>query len=46
MGVRLVVPGGTHYVAIEYPEVVNLRLERFFRQHGLVPSTASRSPSP
>jgi pimeloyl-ACP methyl ester carboxylesterase len=29
----LVVPGGTHYVAVEYPEVVNLRIERFFRQH-------------
>jgi pimeloyl-ACP methyl ester carboxylesterase len=42
----LVVPGGTHYVAIEYPEVVNLRLERFFRQHGLLAPAASRSPSP
>ena len=24
-----VVPGGTHYAAAEYPELVNLRIERF-----------------
>lgn len=30
----LVVPGGTHYVAVEYPELVNLRLEKFFRERG------------
>lgn len=31
----LVVPGGTHYVAVEYPELVNLRVEKFFRERGL-----------
>lgn len=30
----LVVPGGTHYVAIEYPELVNLRIEKFYRERG------------
>jgi pimeloyl-ACP methyl ester carboxylesterase len=30
----LVVPGGTHYLAVEYPEVINLRIERFFRTRG------------
>ena len=28
----LVVPGGTHYVAVEYPELVNLRIEKFLRE--------------
>lgn len=31
----LVVPGGTHYVPVEYPELVSLRIERFYREHGL-----------
>lgn len=31
----LVVPGGTHYVPVEYPELVSLRLERFFRENGV-----------
>lgn len=30
----LVVPGGTHYVAVEYPELLNLRIERFLRERG------------
>jgi len=30
----MVVPGGTHYVAVEYPELVNLRVEKFFRERG------------
>jgi pimeloyl-ACP methyl ester carboxylesterase len=30
----LVVRGGTHYTAVEYPELVSLRLERFYRDHG------------
>lgn len=30
----MVVPGGTHYVAVEYPELVNLRIEKFFRERG------------
>lgn len=28
----LVVPGGTHFVALEYPELINLRLEKFFSE--------------
>lgn len=28
----MVIPGGTHYVVVEYPELVNLRLERFFSE--------------
>lgn len=33
----MVVPGGTHYVAVEYPELVNLRIEKFFRERGYAP---------
>ncbi len=33
----LVIPGGTHYVAIEYPDVVNHRIQRFLRQHRGMP---------
>lgn len=29
----LVVRGGTHYTCVEFPELVNLRIERFFREH-------------
>jgi len=29
----LVIPGGTHYVPVEYPELVSLRIERFWRRH-------------
>ncbi len=28
----LVVPGGTHYAAVEYPELINLRMEKFLRE--------------
>lgn len=28
------VRGGTHYTAVEFPELVNLRIERFYRKHG------------
>ncbi len=28
-----VVPNGTHYTVAEYPEIINLRLEKFFRDH-------------
>jgi pimeloyl-ACP methyl ester carboxylesterase len=34
-GEILVVRGATHYAAIEYPELVNLRIEKFLREHGL-----------
>lgn len=30
----LVVRGGTHYTAVEFPELVALRIERFFNDHG------------
>lgn len=42
----LVVPGGTHYVAIEYPELVNLRIEKFFQERGYVGPDARSSSSP
>lgn len=32
------VPGGTHYVAVEYPELVNLRIEKFFKERGALES--------
>ena len=35
----MVIPGGTHYVAAEYPERVNLRIEKFFE--GTFRATAS-----
>ncbi len=38
----LVVRGGTHYTAIEFPELVNLRIERFLRAHGFDPRAPSR----
>jgi hypothetical protein len=28
------IPGATHYAALEYPEMVNLRLEKFLRERG------------
>jgi pimeloyl-ACP methyl ester carboxylesterase len=33
-GEILVVRGGTHYAAVEHPELVGLRIEKFFRDHG------------
>lgn len=30
----LVVRGGTHYTAVEFPELVGLRIERFLHDHG------------
>ncbi len=40
----LIVPGGTHYVPIEYPELMNLRLEKFLRDR-LPSGTAERAPA-
>ncbi|MEZ4223877.1 MAG: alpha/beta hydrolase [Polyangiaceae bacterium] len=34
-GELLVVRGASHYAALEYPELVNLRIEKFFREHGV-----------
>jgi pimeloyl-ACP methyl ester carboxylesterase len=31
----LVVPGGAHLAPVEYPELVSLRIERFYGEHGL-----------
>lgn len=36
----LVVRGGTHYTCVEFPELVNLRIDRFFREHGFVSGQA------
>jgi hypothetical protein len=30
----LIVPGGTHYVPVEFPELTNLTIEKFLRNHG------------
>lgn len=30
----MVIPGATHYAGIEYPEMLNLRLEKFLRERG------------
>jgi len=31
------VPGGTHYAPVEYPELVNFRIEKFFRERTAPP---------
>lgn len=41
---RMIVPGGTHYVALEYPEVLSLRLEKFFRERGWGRGAAGSAP--
>ncbi len=33
----MIIPGATHYAALEYPEMLNLRLEKFFRERGYEP---------
>lgn len=30
----LIVPGATHYAPLEYPDMLNLRLDKFFRERG------------
>ncbi len=42
----LIVPGGTHYVAVEYPEMVNLRIDKFFAERGLGPARAPLDDEP
>ncbi|MBI2061233.1 MAG: alpha/beta hydrolase [Nitrospirae bacterium] len=32
----MVIPNGTHYVPIEFPDWINLRVEKFFQSHGLI----------
>ena len=39
----MIIPGATHYAAMEYPEMVNLRLEKFLRERGYEPSTTGAS---
>ena len=34
----MLLPGATHYAALEYPEMVNLRLEKFLRERGYEPA--------
>ncbi len=36
----MLIPGATHYAALEYAEMVNLRLEKFWRERGYEPSPA------
>lgn len=33
----MVIPGATHYAQLEYPEMLNLRLEKFWRERGYEP---------
>ena len=37
----LVVPGGTHYAAVEQPDLINLRIEKFFRERGYAAAAAA-----
>jgi pimeloyl-ACP methyl ester carboxylesterase len=34
----MIIPGATHYAPLEFPEMVNLRLEKFFRERGYEPA--------
>lgn len=34
----MVVQGGTHYAAVEYPELITLRIEKFLRERGYAPT--------
>lgn len=37
----MVIAGGTHYAAVEYPELVNLRVEKFWLERGYAGSASS-----
>jgi hypothetical protein len=37
----MVIAGGTHYAAVEYPELVNLRVEKFWLERGYADGTVS-----
>jgi pimeloyl-ACP methyl ester carboxylesterase len=37
----MIVPGGTHFVLFEYPDLVNLRIEKFFRERSYPPLAES-----
>ena len=34
----MLIPGATHYEMLEYPEMINLRLEKFLRERGYEPT--------
>ncbi|MEM7437299.1 MAG: alpha/beta hydrolase [Myxococcota bacterium] len=36
----MVLPGATHYAPFEYPEMLNLRLEKFLRERGYEPTAS------
>jgi pimeloyl-ACP methyl ester carboxylesterase len=40
----MTVPGGGHFVAAEYPELVSLRIEKFLRERGYADPIPSRRP--
>lgn len=42
-GELLIVPGGTHYAAAEYPEVINRRIARFLQRQGLLEAPPTRA---
>jgi pimeloyl-ACP methyl ester carboxylesterase len=39
----MVVPGGTHYVLLEVPDLVNLRIEKFLIERGYAPAPSAES---
>ncbi|MCA9534146.1 MAG: alpha/beta hydrolase [Myxococcales bacterium] len=39
----MVIPGATHYAAVEYPELVNLRLEKFWLERGYAAASSGLS---
>ena len=39
----MIIPGATHYAALEYPEMVNLRVEKFLRERGYEPGATGAS---
>lgn len=42
-GELLIVPGGTHYAAAEYPDVINRRISRFLQRQGLWEALPTRA---
>lgn len=39
----MLIPGATHYAALEYPEMVNMRLDKFLRERGYEPRPTGAS---
>jgi pimeloyl-ACP methyl ester carboxylesterase len=42
----MTVPGATHFLPMEYPEMLNLRMEKFFRERGLADVAVRRTSQP